>query len=68
MNKSDVKQIVVDEIDKFVNNALDKEIKKVLSKSNSQSRGETVAIIKDAMDSVYRTLWQKRDFWQSSIK
>ena len=68
MDKSDVKQIVVDEINKFINNSLDKEIKKVLSKSSNQSRGEVVAIIKDVMDSVYRTLWQKRDFWQSSIK
>jgi len=68
MDKQEVKQIVNDEINKLVNDTLDKEIKKILSKSNSQTRTETVSIIKNAMEAVYKLLWQKRDFWKSDIK
>lgn len=68
MNKTDIKEIVRDEINKFVNDSLDKEIKKALSSSNSQSRAEMIKTIKDAMEAVYKVLWQKRDFWKTDIK
>jgi hypothetical protein len=68
MDKLEVKEIVNDEINKFVNDALDKEVKKVLSKSNSQTRGEMIAAIKNAMEAVYKVLWQKREFWKTDIK
>lgn len=68
MDKADVKSIVKDEINKFVDDSLDNEIKKVLSKSNSRTRDELINTIRNAFDSVYRTLWQKKDFWQQGIK
>lgn len=68
MDKTDIKGIVKDEINKFVNDSLDKEIKKTLSNSNSQSRAEMIATIKNAMEAVYKVLWQKRDFWKTDIK
>lgn len=68
MDKQEIKGIVNDEIKKFVNDSLDNEIKKNLSKSNSQSRREAISIIKDAMEAVYKVLWQKRDFWKTDIK
>jgi hypothetical protein len=68
MDKQDVKEIVNDEINKFIGDSLDKEIKKILGKSNSQTRTEMITIIKNAMESVYKLLWQKRDFWKSDIK
>jgi len=68
MNKSDVEEIVKKEIDKFVNDSFDKEIKKVLAKSSTQSRNEMINSIKNAMESVYKVLWQKRDFWKTDIK
>lgn len=68
MNKQEVKGIVNDEINKFVSDSLDKEVKKVLSKSNSLTRTETISIIKNAMEAVYKVLWQKRDFWKTDIK
>lgn len=68
MDKLDIKEIVVDEIGKFVNDNLDKEVKKILSKSSSQTRGEAISIIKNAMEAVYKVLWQKRDFWKTDIK
>lgn len=68
MDKNDVKGIVNDEIKKFVSDALDKEIKKILHNKNSASRGELITTIKDAMESVYKMLWVKKEFWKSDIK
>ena len=68
MDRQEVKEIVNDEIGKFVNDSLDKEIKKVMAKSNTQTRGEVVNIIKNSLEAVYKMLWQKRDFWKTDIK
>ena len=67
MNVSDIKQIVNDEIKKFTNDSLDKEVAKVLHKSGS-SRDELISTIKNSMEAVYKVLWQKRDFWKSDIR
>jgi hypothetical protein len=67
MDKLDVKTIVKDELNKFVADSLDKEMKKILSK-NSQSRDELISTIKNSLESVYKLLWVKRDFWKSDIK
>jgi hypothetical protein len=68
MDRQEVKEIVNDEISKFVGDSLDKEIKKILSKSNSQTRGEMISAIKNGLEAVYKVLWQKRDFWKTDIK
>jgi len=68
MDNNDVKTIVKDEINKFVNDALDREVKKILKKSGSQTRNEMINTIGDAIEMVYKVLWQKRDFWRTGIK
>ena len=68
MDKNQLKVIINDEIKKFIKDELDKEIKKVLQKSNSMTRGEMISTIKDSLESVYKLLWQKRDFWKADIK
>jgi hypothetical protein len=68
MNTDSVKEIVKSEIKKFVDDSLDKEMKKILRNSNSQSRDELINTIKNAMEAVYKMLWQKKDFWKSDIK
>ncbi len=68
MGKPEVQAIVKDEIKKFVNDSFEKEMKKSLSKSNSPARGEVVTIIKNALESVYKMLWVKRDFWKTDIR
>ena len=68
MDNNEIKRIVKDEINKFYNDSLDREVKKVIGKSNSQTRGELISIIKNAMEAVYKVLWQKRDFWKTDIK
>jgi len=68
MDKNEVKEIVNNEIKKFVDDSLDKEMRKILRNSNSQSRDEVINTIKNAMESVYKMLWQKKDFWKADIK
>ncbi len=68
MDKMDIKAIVNDEIKKYINDSLDKEIKKILRSSNSTSRDEVINIIKNAFDSVYKVLWQRKNFWSDAIK
>ena len=68
MDKNDIQKIVSDEITKFVKDSLDKEVKKVLRNSSSQSRDELISTIKNAMEAVYKVLWQKREFWKTDIK
>jgi len=68
MTKTEVKSIVRDEINGFINNSLDNEMKKILSKSSSKSRDELIKTISNAMEGVYKILWQKRDFWKKDIK
>jgi len=68
MNRQEVKEIVNNEISRFVDNSLDKEIKKILSKANTQTRGEMISAIKNALEAVYKVLWQKRDFWKTDIR
>lgn len=68
MDEKAVKNIVKDEINKFVKDSLDKEIKNQLHKSNSQSRDELIGTIKNALESLTKTLWVKKDFWRNDIK
>ena len=68
MDKDMVVAIVRDEIKKFIKDELDKEVKKILHRSGSQTRTEMTTVIKDAMESVYKLLWQKRDFWKNDIR
>jgi predicted house-cleaning noncanonical NTP pyrophosphatase (MazG superfamily) len=68
MDNTDVKAIVDDEIKKFVNDKLDKEISKILRNKNSATRDELISTIKNAMDSLVKVLWQKKEFWKTDIK
>jgi hypothetical protein len=68
LSVGDVKNIVNDEISRFVSNDLDKEVKKILHGQNNQSRAELVNMIKSSLEGVFKTLWVKRDFWKTDIK
>ena len=68
MDKAAVKQIVDDEIKKFISDSLDKEMKKLLHTNGSASRDELISTIKNSFEVVYKNLWQKRDFWKSEIR
>jgi len=68
MDNTDIRAIVKDEIKKLVNDSFDKEMAKIMHSSNSKTRSELINAIKDSMESVYKMLWVKRDFWKSDIK
>lgn len=68
MNKTDIEKIVKREITDFITNKLDDEIGRIVKQKNSKGRKETLELVKDAMESVYKVLWQKRNFWKSDIK
>lgn len=68
MNKQEITKIVNSEISNFIKDRLDQEISRILKQSNSKSRTELIDSMKKSIESVYRVLWQKRDFWKSDIK
>ena len=68
MDKNDIEKIVNDEIKKFIGDSLDKEMKKIVHNSNSQTRDELIATIKNALEAVYKMLWVKKEFWKTDIK
>ncbi len=68
MNKTEITSLVKQEIKKFISDSLDDEVRKIISKKGSKTRDEMVKAISDGMEGVYKTLWQKRDFWKTSIK
>lgn len=68
MTKPEISKIVRDEIKKFASDSLDDEIKRLIKKNGTQTRDEMIKTIADAIESVYKTLWTKRQFWKSDIK
>ena len=34
----------------------------------TQTRDELISTIKSSLESVYKLLWQKKEFWKSDIK
>jgi hypothetical protein len=68
MTESEVVKLINVEIKKYFNDKLDSEIAKNLKSRNSRSRDELIITIKDSMESVFKVLWQKKDFWKTDIK
>lgn len=67
-DKDEVAKIVQSELKKFVKDELDKEMEKILHKKSSKSRQELIDTIKDSLESAFKILWVKRDFWKTDIK
>jgi len=67
-DKQEVQKIVKQEVQKIIDNKLDLEFQKKIKTRNTKTRDELVKLIKDSIESVYKVLWQKRDFWKSDIK
>jgi len=68
MDEKATREIINSEIKKFVSDSLDKEMRRILHDSNSKTRDEMIQSFKNAMESVVKVLWQKKDFWKSDIK
>jgi len=68
LSKSDVKNIVKDELDKFAKNELDIELGKLIKNSNSKGRNEILKITKDALAAFAKYMWIRKTLWQSDIR
>jgi hypothetical protein len=68
MDKADVTNIVKDEMAKYYKDTLDKEVAALMHSMNTKTHAELITIIKNAMESVYKMLWVKKDFWKTDIK
>ena len=66
--RSDIVDVVKSEIKKFVNDSMDKEMKKVLHKSDSAARKEMVSLLRNGLESAFKIFWIKKDFWKTDIK
>ena len=67
-DKDEIAKIVQSELKEFVKDELDKKVADILGKSKSKSRKEIIDTIKDSLESAFKILWVKRDFWKSDIK
>jgi len=68
ITKTEIKKIVEKEIENYINSKLDDEIHKAIKKSKSKTREEVLDIMKNSLESVFKVLWQKRNFWKTDIK
>ena len=66
MTKQDIKDVVTDEITKFVSKDLENEMKLLLQKG--KARDEVVALMKKALTALYKYMWIRKDVWQNDIK
>lgn len=66
--KEDIKNIVDDEIRRYVKKELDNEIKTILAKSNSNTRKETLEIVKTGLAKFAEFMFIRKGIWQGDIK
>lgn len=67
-SKEELKNIVNDEIKSFVKNELDSELKKLMSKSNSDVRKEMTNVVKDGLAKFAEFMFVRKGIWQNDIK
>lgn len=66
--KEEIKKIVNDEIKRFVKSEFDGELKRLLSKSNSDSRKEVTNVVKDGLAKFAEFMFIRKGIWQGDIK
>ena len=66
LTKAEIKDIVTDEMSKFISKELENEVSKLLKRG--KPREQVVDLMKDALSSVYKYMWIRKDVWQNDIK
>lgn len=66
LTKGEIKDIVGDEITKFISNELENEVAKLLKRG--KPRTEMVDLVKSALTSLYKYMWIRKDIWTNDIK
>jgi hypothetical protein len=67
-NKEELKKIINDEIKSFVKSELDNELKKIMSKTSSDSRKEMTNVVKDGLAKFAEFMFVRKGIWQNDIK
>ena len=68
LTKTEIKEIINDEFEKKFNQMFTDALIKELKESSGKARKEITDIIKNAVLSVYKFMWLRRDTWQNEIK
>lgn len=68
LTKSEVEQIVDDEIKKFIDKKLDIEVSKYINRTGSKSHESTNELVKNGIDKLVQYLYIQRSAWKNNIK
>lgn len=68
INKTEIKEIIKDEINKFYDKEFANKLKELLNKPGSPARKEMVELIKKALFSVHKFMYIRKDVWGNDIK
>lgn len=66
LTKSEIRDIVGDEISRFMTSKLEDEVSKLIKRG--KARNEVVDLMKTALTSLYKYMWIRKDVWQNDIK
>lgn len=66
--KEELKSIVNDEIKQYVKNELDSELKRIMSKTSSDTRKEMTTVVKDGLAKFAEFMFIRKGIWQNDIK
>ncbi len=66
LTKAEIREIVKDEMTKFLSKELEKEMTTLLKRG--RPREEVVDLMKNALTSLYKYMWIRKDVWQNDIK
>lgn len=65
---SDVESIVNDEMKKFINKQLDKEVSSLLNNQSSKTHNVSTDIVKNGIEKLAQFLWMQKATWKNNIK
>jgi len=66
LNKTEIREIVTDEISRFISKELENELHKLMK--NGKPRDEVVNIIQAALTSLYKYMFIRSSVWKADIK
>ena len=68
LTKIEVRDIIKDELSKFISKELDNEVSTLLTKINSKTRKEDIENIKKGIEKFAEFLYIRRNVWKNDIR
>lgn len=66
VTREEIKKIVNSELNKYMKSELKKEL--AASLKNGSGKDDVQALVKTALNNLYKFMWTKRNMWNSEIK